>query len=93
MHLHGHTFVITDWGGGSLPEAQQIKANTINVSSAEVRVLEFTARAPGKWMFHCHFTHHTMNDMDRPPLPGDPSMDSMPSMDMGGMSTWIEITT
>jgi len=31
--------------------------------------------------------------MDRPPLPGDPSMDSMPSMDMGGMSTWIEITT
>lgn len=92
VHLHGHTFVVTDWGGGFLPESQQIKANTINVSSAEVRVLEFTARAPGKWMFHCHFTHHTMNDMDRPPLPGTPPMEGMHDMDMGGMSTWIEIT-
>ena len=92
VHLHGHQFVITDWGGGFLPEHQQIRANTINVSSAEVRVLEFTARAPGNWMFHCHFTHHTMNDMDRPPLPGTPPMDGMPNMDMGGMSTWIEVT-
>jgi FtsP/CotA-like multicopper oxidase with cupredoxin domain len=92
VHLHGHQFLITDWGGGFLPEHQQIKANTISVSSAEVRVLEFTARAPGRWMFHCHFTHHTMNDMDRPPLPGTPPMDDMPDMDMGGMSTWIEIT-
>lgn len=92
VHLHGHTFRITDWGGGFLPESQQIKANTINVSSAEVRVLEFIARAPGKWMFHCHFTHHTMNDMDRPPLPGTPPMEGMHDMDMGGMSTWIEIT-
>lgn len=92
VHLHGHTFVITDWGGGFLPESQQIKANTINLSSAEVRVLEFTARAPGKWMFHCHFTHHTMNDMDRPPLPGTPPMEGMEDMDMGGMSTWIEVT-
>ncbi len=92
VHLHGHTFVVTDWGGGFLPEHQQIKANTINVSSAEVRVLEFTARAPGRWMFHCHFSHHTMNDMDRPQLPGMPPMEGMDDMDMGGMSTWIEIT-
>ena len=92
VHLHGHTFVITDYGAGFLPEHQQIKANTINVSSAEVRVLEFTARAPGNWMFHCHFTHHMMNDMDRPPLPGMPPMEGMPDMDMGGMSTWIEVT-
>lgn len=92
VHLHGHSFVITEWGAGFVDPSQQIKANTINVSSAEVRTLEFTARAPGKWMFHCHFTHHTMNDMDRPPLPGTPPMDGMANMDMGGMSTWIEIT-
>jgi FtsP/CotA-like multicopper oxidase with cupredoxin domain len=94
VHLHGHTFRITEWGGGFLPEHQQIRANTINISSAEVRTLEFVARAPGKWMFHCHFTHHTMNDMHRPPLPGDPPMSDamMAMMDMGGMSTWIEIT-
>ncbi len=92
VHLHGHTFSITDWGGGFLPDHQQIKANTISVSSAEVRALEFTARAPGNWMFHCHFTHHTMNDMDRPPLPGTPPMTGMSDMDMGGMSTWINVT-
>jgi len=92
VHLHGHQFVITDYGGGFLPEHQQIRANTINVSSAEVRVLEFTARAPGNWMFHCHFLHHTMNDMDRPKLPGDEDMGEMMDMDMGGMTTWIQIT-
>jgi FtsP/CotA-like multicopper oxidase with cupredoxin domain len=93
VHLHGHGFKITDWGDGFLPESQHIRANTINVSSAEVRTLEFTTRAPGKWMFHCHFTHHTMNDMHRPPQPSDPPM--MPSMmammDMGGMMTWIDV--
>lgn len=94
VHLHGHTFRITEWGGGFLPEHQQIRANTISVSAGEVRTLEFVARAPGKWMFHCHFTHHTMNDMHRPPLPGDPPMSEgmMAMMDMGGMATWIEIT-
>ncbi len=94
IHLHGHSFKITDWGAGFLPESQQIKANTVSVSSAEVRAVEFTAARRGKWMFHCHFTHHTMNDMHRFPLPGDPSMNAegMAMMDMGGMSTWIEIT-
>lgn len=92
VHLHGHTFKITDYGAGFVPEHQQIKANTISVSSAEVRVLEFTARAPGNWVFHCHFTHHTMNDMDLPPLPGMPPMEDMEmDMDMGGMTTWINI--
>jgi FtsP/CotA-like multicopper oxidase with cupredoxin domain len=93
IHLHGHSFRITEWGAGFVPEHQQILANTISVSAAEVRTLEFVARAPGKWMFHCHFTHHTMNDMHRPPQPSDPPM--MPSMmammDMGGMATWIDV--
>jgi manganese oxidase len=94
VHLHGHTFRITEWGAGFLPEAQQIRANTVNVSSAEERTLEFEARAPGRWMFHCHFTHHTMNDMHRPPLPSDPQMsqEMMAMMDMGGMATWIDVT-
>ncbi len=92
IHLHGHTYGVSDWGGGYMPQSQWIKANTINISAGEVRTLEFVARAPGKWMFHCHFTHHLMNDMHRPSMPGDPSMGSMPSMEMGGMSTWIEVT-
>jgi FtsP/CotA-like multicopper oxidase with cupredoxin domain len=92
FHIHGHQFKITDLGGGFLPPHQHMVANTVNVSAAEVRGVEFVAKYPGKWMAHCHFTHHTMNDMHRPPLPGDPPMEDMPMMDMGGMSTIIDIT-
>lgn len=91
VHLHGHTFKITEYGAGFLPESQHIIANTINISSAEVRTLEFTAgKKPGKWMFHCHFMHHVMNDMHRTPIPGAGSGHA--GHQMGGMSTWIEVT-
>lgn len=92
FHIHGHQFKIVDLGGGFLPPHQHMTANTTNVSAAEVRAVQFEAKYPGKWMAHCHFTHHTMNDMHRPPLPGDPPMEEMPMMDMGGMSTVIDIT-
>lgn len=37
-----------------------------------IRVLEFVAAAPGDWPFHCHMTHHVMNQMghDSPVLVG-----------------------
>jgi FtsP/CotA-like multicopper oxidase with cupredoxin domain len=91
VHLHGHNYRIVDLGGGFLPPHQHMRANTTGVSAAEVRVLDFVALQPGKWLFHCHFAHHTMNDMDRPPFPGTMQSPNM-NMDMGGMHTWIEIT-
>ena len=90
VHLHGHTFKITDWGGGFLPEHQHVAANTINVSAAEIRSLEFVAERPGRWLFHCHFSHHTMNDMHRIPIPGQGGH-AAHMMDMGGMHTYIDI--
>ena len=67
--------------------------NTTNVSSAEVRAFDYVAERTGKWLMHCHFSHHTMNDMHRTPLPGQMDQhDHMAAMDMGGMHTWIEIT-
>lgn len=92
VHLHGHTYKITELGGGFLPLHQQMAANTANVSAAEVRTLEFEAKLPGKWVFHCHFMHHTMNDMHRNPIPGLPSHAGHGDHDMGGMHTHIEIT-
>lgn len=89
VHLHGHSFRITDWGAGFLPPHQQILANTNDISSAEARAFEFTAERLGKWLFHCHFMHHTMNDMHRRPIPGG---GGHMGHDMGGMHTWIEIT-
>jgi manganese oxidase len=91
IHLHGHTFRITEYGAGFLPPNQQIIANTINISSAEVRTLEFRAGPyPGKWLFHCHFLHHVMNDMHRTPIPGGPAGHA--GHDSGGMHTWIEVS-
>ena len=92
IHLHGHSFKITEYGAGFLPQHQHILANTINISSAEVRVMEFTGGRVGKWLFHCHFMHHTMNDMHRTPIPGGPGHAGHEMHDMGGMHTWIEIT-
>ncbi len=89
IHLHGHSYKITEYGSGFLPESQHILANTINISAAEVRTVEFTAGRPGKWLFHCHFLHHVMNDMHRTPIPGNGSGHS--GHQMGGMTTWIDV--
>jgi FtsP/CotA-like multicopper oxidase with cupredoxin domain len=92
IHLHGHTYRVTEYGAGFLPPAQQIIANTINISSAEVRTLEFVAGPnPGQWVFHCHFMHHTMNDMHRTPIPGSGG-GGHSGHDAGGMHTWIDVT-
>lgn len=91
IHLHGHTFKIVDMGGGLLPEHQHLSANTSNISSAEVRVFDFPTIRPGRWVFHCHFMHHVMNDMHRIPPPSSGGHQHH-MMDMGGMHTWIDVT-
>lgn len=91
IHLHGHTFRVSEYGAGFVPPAQQIIANSINISSAEVRTMEFVAGPrPGNWLMHCHFMHHVMNDMHRTPIPG--SGGGHAAHEMGGMHTWIEVT-
>lgn len=94
VHIHGHSARLTEYGAGFLPPSQQILLNTTNVSSAEVRVLEFEAKRLGKWLFHCHFVHHTMDDMHRNPIPGQGGGGHAghTGMDSGGMHTHIEIT-
>lgn len=89
IHLHGHTYRITEYGAGFLPPHQHIIANTTDISSAEARSFEFVAGRKGKWLLHCHFMHHTMNDMHRNPYPGAGTNHA--AHDMGGMHTWIEI--
>lgn len=92
IHLHGHTYRITEHGAGFLPPHQHIIANTENISAAEERTFEFVAERKGKWLFHCHFMHHVMNDMHRIPIPGTGGHAGHAGHDMGGMHTWIEIT-
>lgn len=95
IHLHGHSYRVTDYGAGFVPPSQQLLMNTNNISSAEARAFEFEAYRPGKWLFHCHFMHHNMNDMHRKPIPGAGGHGGHAGhegMDMGGMHTWIEVT-
>jgi manganese oxidase len=89
IHLHGHTYRISEYGAGFIRPEQQIPANTESISAAEARSFEFVAGPnPGKWLFHCHFMHHVMNDMHRSPLPGGMAH----AHGMGGMHTWINVT-
>lgn len=88
IHLHGHSYVVTDYGAGFVPQHQHLLMNTNNISSGEARAFEFTAGKPGKWVLHCHFLHHVMNDMHRTPIPG---RSAHGGHEMGGMFTYIEV--
>jgi hypothetical protein len=63
MHLHGHTFTVTGSEAGRQPRSTWAPANTVLVGVAQARDIEFAARYPGDWMFHCHLPHHMMNQM------------------------------
>jgi len=63
IHLHGHAFEVVETDGGPVPPAARVPETTVLVPVGTVRVIEFTARAPGDWPLHCHMTHHAMNQM------------------------------
>lgn len=63
IHLHGHEFLVTRRGGRRLPPAAQYSEVTVSVAPGETRDIEFIADNPGDWAFHCHKSHHTMNQM------------------------------
>ncbi len=72
IHLHGYAFEVTETDGGPIPRGARWPETTTLVPVGAVRVLEFVADAPGDWAFHCHMTHHIMNQMghDAPNLIG-----------------------
>lgn len=72
IHLHGYEFLVTRRGGRRLPPGMQYSEVTTSVAPGETRDIEFVADNPGDWAFHCHKSHHTMNQMqhDMPNLIG-----------------------
>jgi len=64
IHLHGHEFVVTRKGARRLPLSAQYTENTITVAPGETRDIEFIADNPGDWPFHCHKSHHVMDQME-----------------------------
>jgi len=63
MHIHGHRFFVTGTDAGPIPRAAWIPESTANVPVGTTRDVEFVADNPGDWAFHCHKSHHTMNQM------------------------------
>ena len=63
IHLHGYSFEVVETDGGPVPRERRVPETTTLVPVGAVRVIEFVADNPGDWAFHCHMTHHVMNQM------------------------------
>ena len=63
IHIHGYYFRITATDGEDIPLSAQWPETTVLVAVGQTRTIEFIADAPGDWAFHCHMTHHVMNQM------------------------------
>ena len=61
--IHGYHFRITATDGEDIPLSAQWPETTVLVGVGQTRTIEFIADAPGDWAFHCHMTHHVMNQM------------------------------
>ena len=65
MHQHGFDLVIESQNGHEQP--QRI-VTTVDEGPGNFHEVVFVAEKPGKWIVHCHFTHHTSNDMQEGPM-------------------------
>lgn len=64
IHLHGYSFkIIGSDGGWAKDKTVLLPETTVLVPVGAAKVIEFLADNPGDWIFHCHMTHHTMNQM------------------------------
>ena len=63
IHLHGYSFRVTSTDGGAIPRSAQWPETTVLVPTGSTRDIELDAVNPGDWAFHCHMTHHIMNQM------------------------------
>ncbi len=62
MHIHGGPFRIIATDGSPVPEASQLTKDTVEVGPGERYDVVWKALEPGKWLLHCHISHHTTND-------------------------------
>jgi FtsP/CotA-like multicopper oxidase with cupredoxin domain len=56
MHLHGHTLKVGAIDGNRL--RMPFSRDTVPLAPGERYDLEFVAKNPGLWSFHCHELHH-----------------------------------
>jgi FtsP/CotA-like multicopper oxidase with cupredoxin domain len=83
MHIHGPSFEVVETDGGPVPRGARWPEASILVPVGTVRVVELIASEPGDWPFHCHMTHHVMNQMGHalPPAIGADMRGSSPRLE------------
>lgn len=62
MHMHGGPFTVVARDGVMLGPAARFDADVVNVGPGQRYDVIWPAREPGKWIFHCHIPHHTLNN-------------------------------
>lgn len=62
MHIHGGPFLVVARDGETLAPGARFKADSINVGPGQRYDVIWTALKAGKWMIHCHISHHTTNN-------------------------------
>ena len=63
MHLHGFDMTIVSQNGHERPVSGQYAVTTVDEGPGNFFEVTFKPDKPGKWIFHCHFPHHTSNAM------------------------------
>lgn len=63
MHQHGSDMTIVSQNGHERPVAGQYAVTTVDEGPGNFFEVTFKPDKPGKWIFHCHFPHHTSNAM------------------------------
>lgn len=62
MHMHGGPFTVFARDGIVLAPTARFEADVIDVGPGQRFDVIWLAREPGKWIFHCHIPHHTLNN-------------------------------
>ena len=62
MHIHGGPFEIVATDGNPVPKEAQLRKDTVLVGPGERYDVVWLARKPGKWLLHCHISHHITNN-------------------------------
>lgn len=62
MHIHGGPFEVVAIDGETLAPSARYKADTVSVGPGQRYDVIWPALKPGKWLIHCHISHHTTNN-------------------------------
>ena len=62
MHIHGGPFEVVAIDGNPVPEGNDQYLDTVNIAPGQRYDVIWTPTEPGKWLLHCHISHHTTNN-------------------------------